>query len=117
MMVPVKMNNSLVVDFVLGTGSTEVTLSPDVAYSLYRTNTLSDGDIFMGGPFLDANGLLNEGVKFTIKEMQIGSATIKNIPAGISKAGTEGSILGLNALTKLGKVEVDFRNNILKQGR
>ena len=112
--VPILINSVLKIDFIFDTGASEVFLTPDVILTLIRTKTINDADILEGKSFVDANGNVNESLRFNLKEIKLGNYTLHNIPCGVSETIQGLSLLGLSALKELGKIEINFNESTIK---
>lgn len=112
--VPILINGVLKIDMIFDTGASEIYLTPDVISTLARTKTIKEEDILEGKNFMDASGKVNPSLRFNLKEIKIGKYVIKNVACGVSQSLKSPSLLGLNALGELGKVEINFKENTLK---
>lgn len=112
--VNVLLNNILKLDMVFDTGASEVLFTPDVVLTLIRGKTITEEDLLEGKMFMDANGNLNNSVRFNLKTLKIGEITLENIPCAISNNIEGMNLLGLSALKKLGSFEFDFNKSIIK---
>ena len=105
---PVLINGVLKFNMIFDSGASEVYFTPDVVLTLFRTKTVTNADILEGGSYSDANGNVNKSLRFRIRELKIGNAVITDIAAGVSSSIDGSNLLGLSALEKLGKLEIDF---------
>ena len=112
--VPIVINDVLKIDIIFDTGASEVYLTPDIVLTLIRTKTINEEDILEGKNFVDANGNVNMSLRFNLKEIRIGSHSIKNIPCAVSQTVQGISLLGLSAISKLGKIQINFLESSLK---
>ena len=112
--VSVTLNGVLKIDIVFDTGASEVQLTPEFFLTLYRTKTVTDDDLLEGKMFMDANGNVNENVRFNLKTLKIGNITLVNIPCSVASNIKGMNLLGLSAIKKLGKFEFDFNQTIIK---
>lgn len=112
----VVVNGTQKMEMVLNTGTPEVSLAPDMVLKLVQSKAIGAQDIVAGGSYTDAKGNVNKTVKFKIKELNIGGVVIKDVSAGVSTAADGTNQLGLSALEKLGKLEIDFRKKVVTKG-
>jgi clan AA aspartic protease (TIGR02281 family) len=112
--VPILINGVLKIDMIFDTGAAEVYLTPDVILTLIRTKTITEDDILDGKNFVDANGNVNKSLRFNLKEIKLGNYSIENVPCAVSQSLESLSLLGLSAIKKLGKIEINFKDNTLK---
>ena len=111
--VPVIINGVLKFNLIFDTGASDLYLDPATVLTLIRTKTISDEDILEGGLYKTANGEVNKSVRFNIRKLEIGGYTINDIPAGVSNTNNSMNLLGLSALKKFGKIEINFEKNEL----
>ena len=112
--VPVLINGVLKLPMIFDSGASEVFLTPQVVLTLYNAKTISNKNILNGGAFITANGVVDTSVRFSINELNIGGQIIRDIPAAVSTSVDGMNLLGLSALEKLGKIEIDFLNGTIK---
>ncbi len=106
----VLINGVLKLDMIFDSGAAEVFFTPDIVLTLFRTKTITDEDILAGGSYADANGNVNKSIRFKIRELNLGGIVLKDIAAGVSSSLDGMNLLGLSAIEKLGKIEIDFAN-------
>jgi len=111
--VPVTINNSLHIHFILDSGAAEVFISPDVATTLLRTGTLGPEDVLPSRTYRLADGSLTESRRFMIKELKIGDRIIKNVECSVAENQSAPMLLGQSALEKLGDYSIDYTNQVL----
>jgi len=110
--VPCKING-LALDFIFDTGASDVTISLTEARYMLKHGYLSTNDIIGTEQYVIASGEVTEGVLINIKSIEIQGMILNNIRATIVNSNTAPLLLGQSALSKLGKIEIDFTNNIL----
>lgn len=111
--IPVTINGVLRFDLIFDSGASEVYLDPATVLTLIKTKTIDDNDILEGGLYKTANGEVNKSVRFNIKQLNIGGKIINDIPCAVSTSVNGMNLLGLSALRKLGKIEIDFTKDEL----
>lgn len=112
--VPVMINGVLKIFFIMDSGASEVSISPDVALTLLRTKTISDDDWLEGEYYRFADGSVAKSERFKLDEIEIGDDKLYNIVASISNSINAPMLLGQNVLSKLGKIVIDYNNNTLE---
>lgn len=111
--VPVILNGVLKINFILDSGASEVSLSPDVALTLLRTGTITENDWLPSQTYIFADGSTAKSNRFLIRKLSIGDLVLTNIEAGISKSIQAPMLLGQNVLTQLGTFTIDYENLLL----
>jgi aspartyl protease family protein len=111
--VPVILNGVLKINFILDSGASEVSLSPDVALTLIRTGTITDSDFLPDQTFKFADGSTAKSKRFLIKKLNIGNQTLTNIEASISNSIEAPMLMGQNVMNKLGSITIDYENQLL----
>ena len=111
--IPCKVNG-LSLSFIFDTGASEVYFTPDIVLTLIRAKTITEEDLLEGKMFMDANGTLNNSIRFNLKTLKIGEITLENIPCAVSNNIEGLNLLGLSALKKLGSFEFDFNKSVIK---
>lgn len=96
------LNDQTDVNFLLDTGASTVSLTAEDAIALgFDPNSLN-----YNTPFNTANGV-SWGARVMIDKIQIGSITINDVPASVSKAGSlDTSLLGMNFLNRLSSFKI-----------
>jgi len=110
---PVEINGVLRINLIFDSGASEVSISPDVALTLLRTGTISDADWLPSKEFQFADGSTARSQRFVIRKLNIGGNFIYNVAASISNNLEAPLLLGQSALSKLGKIQIDYENDAL----
>lgn len=111
--VPVKLNNTLSIDFVLDLGASDVSISPDIFLVLYRAGTIEENDFIGSQTYQFADGSTAKSSVFNIKSIKIGDKEIKNVRASINNSLSAPLLLGQSALKKLDSYRIDNYQNVL----
>jgi aspartyl protease family protein len=111
--VPVKLNNTLSIDFVLDLGASDVSISPDIFLVLYRAGTIEENDFIGSQTYQFADGSTAKSKVFNIKSIQIGDKEIKNVRTSINNSLNAPLLLGQSALKKLNSYRIDNYRNLL----
>jgi hypothetical protein len=110
--IPCKVNG-LSLSFIFDTGASDVTISLTEAQFMFKNGYLTKDDIIGTSKYSDANGNISEGININLKEIEIQGLKLYNVKASIVKKLDAPLLLGQSAISKLGKIELDFQNNIL----
>lgn len=110
--VPCKING-LSLDFIFDTGASDVSISSTEAMFMLKNGMLTKDDILGSERFADATGAISEGVVINLKSVEIQGMVLYNVKATIVNSATAPLLLGQSAISKLGKVEIDFNKNTL----
>ena len=110
--VPVRINETITLPFILDTGAEELIIPADVALTLMRAGALTQSDFIGKGRYVMANGSEESQERVVIREVQVGNNTARDVTASVSSvAGTP--LLGESFLSKFGKVTIDNYRLIL----
>ena len=111
--VPCKVNG-LNLMFILDTGASTVVLSLTEALFMLKNGYLKQTDIMDTEVYSIANGQMAEGTKVVLRKIQIGPFELKNVQATIIGSSDAPLQLGISALQRLGKIELDYQLNTIK---
>jgi aspartyl protease family protein len=111
-LVPVRINNTITLPFLLDTGASDLVVPADVALTLVRAGALTSGDFIGKTPYRLADG--SEGVSelVVLREVRVGEHSARNVTATISSLQAE-PLLGQSFLSKFGKVTLDYKRLVL----
>lgn len=110
--VPVSINGHVVIDFVLDSGASDVSLPREIAQELIRQGTLTEKDFLGGQTYTLADGSRVNNPKFKLRTMKLGTLTLTNVQASISARGSQ-ALLGQSFLKRLGKWSLDSDRKVL----
>lgn len=111
-MMPAKVNG-VPMKFVLDTGASSITISQTEAMFLAKQGLLTKKDIMGTERYQTADGNISEGTVIRLREVQIGDRTIRNVKASVTGSQNAPLLLGQTALSKFGKVSIDYENGYL----
>jgi len=111
--VPVVLNNVLTINFILDSGASDVSISPDVALTLIRTKTIEHNDWLPGAYYKFADGTEAKSKRFKLKSVKIGNKELKNVTCSISNSFDAPMLLGQSALQKLGTYSIDYGKMVI----
>jgi predicted aspartyl protease len=114
--VPVRINDTITLPFLLDTGAGDLAIPVDVALTLIRAGALRNGDFLGRRSYQVATGAEQIGDVVSIREVQVGEHVVRNVTASITPA--EGTpLLGQSFLSKFGTVTVDYKRLVLVLSR
>ena len=89
--VPVLINDSITLKFVVDSGASDVSIPADVVMTLMRTGTLTENDFLGTQTYKLADGSKVPSRTFRLKSLKVGDMVIENVTG--SMAAVEGSLL------------------------
>ena len=111
--VPVVLNNVLAIHFIIDSGASDVSISPDVALTLIRTKTITNEDWLPGAYYKFADGTTAKSQRFKLKLVKIGNVELTNVTCSISNSLEAPMLLGQSALQKLGRYSIDYDKMVI----
>jgi clan AA aspartic protease (TIGR02281 family) len=110
--VPVRINDTITLPFILDTGATDLAIPADVALTLIRAGALRRGDFLGRTRYQTASGAEEISDVVIIREVQVGGHVVRNVTGSINPP--EGKpLLGQSFLSKFGAVTVDYKRGVL----
>ena len=114
-MVPVTINGTITLGFVIDSGSADVSVPVDVAMTLYRTGTVRDIDFLGSQTYRLADGSTVPSPTFRIRSLKVGNQEVHDVVASISNI--KGSLLlGQSFLQKFPTWSIDNQRRVLVLG-
>jgi predicted aspartyl protease len=110
--VPVKINDRLLLDFVIDSGATDVQISDDVFRTLLRTGTISPNDFIGTDTYVLADGTKVPSDRYLLRKMEVGDHIVGNVVASIGDPQSQ-LLLGQSFLSKLGSWTLDNERHVL----
>ncbi|MDB5243021.1 MAG: hypothetical protein JWP57_3646 [Spirosoma sp.] len=110
--VPVTVNG-VPMRFILDTGASLISMSTAEAERMYKSGAITQSDIIGRSRFQDATGAISPGAVIRLKSVQIGDRVLENVSANIVSGTSAPLLLGQSALSKFGKISVDYRRNVV----
>jgi hypothetical protein len=111
--VPVRINETITLPFVLDTGAEELAIPADVALTLVRAGALKGTDFIGKARYSMADGSEQVTDRVIIREVQVGD---HNVAAFVSPPAGD-LLLGQSFLSKFGTVTVDYKRLVLVLSR
>lgn len=112
-LVPVTVNG-LNLDFIFDTGASSISLSSAEATVMLRQGQITEDDVVGQQQFQDATGGVSVGTVILRRTVQIGDITLENVEASVVDNIQAPLLLGQTALSKFGKVTIDYNNNTIE---
>ena len=106
--------NGLPLHFIFDTGASDVTISMVEATFMMKNGYLSSSDVVGSQRYMDANGDVSVGTIINIKNVTFGGLDLNNVRASVVRNQKAPLLLGQSVLGRLGKIEIDNSNNVLK---
>jgi clan AA aspartic protease (TIGR02281 family) len=109
---PVLINQSLSVPFVLDTGAFSVQIPADVYSVMQRQGTIKPEDSRGTASVVLADGSTHKEPRFLLRNLKVGDKILADILATVSPTGTD-PLLGQSFLDRLGRYTVDNQRHVL----
>lgn len=106
--------NGLPLNFVFDTGASDVTISQVEANFMFKNGYLSEKDIIGKQHYQTADGNISVGTVINLSSINFGGLTLTDVRASVVKSQNAPLLLGQTVLQRLGKIEIDNANRILK---
>lgn len=112
LVVPVLVDDALVLKFVVDSGAADVNIPEDVARTLMRMGRLTSRDYLGNRVYVLANGALVPSRRFIIRSMKVGGREVRDVTASITaEQGT--LLLGQSFLRRFKSWSIDNRRHAL----
>lgn len=112
-LVPIKVNG-LDLKFIFDTGASSICLSSAEALVMLRQGQITQDDFVGQQQFQDATGGISVGTIIRLHTVEIGGIVLRNVEANVVDNIQAPLLLGQTALSKFGKVTIDYNNNIIE---
>ena len=106
--------NKLPLNFIFDTGASDVTISQVEANFMYKNGYLDSRDIVGKKTYQVATGAIAVGTTIILKEIEFGGLILRDVRASVVETQTAPLLLGQTVLQRLGKIEIDNTQRILK---
>jgi len=103
--------NGTEMEFIFDTGASDITMSLTEALFLYKQGKLTDNDFLGMQQYQIADGSIHEGAIVVLHKVKIGNCELHNIQASIVDNMQAPLLLGQSALTKFGKISINYQKN------
>jgi predicted aspartyl protease len=111
-MVPVRINETIILPFVIDSGSAEVSIPTDVFLTLLRSGTVKKGDFIGTGAYILADGSERSSDRFILHEVSVGGHVVNNVVANVAPVKGD-PLLGQSFLSKLPSWAIDNQQHLL----
>ncbi len=111
--IPTLLNNALRSYAIFENGASDISISADLALTLFKTGTIGDADWLNGQSFRFSDGSVAKSKRFKLNAVKIGNRVIYNITCSISNYMKVPMIIGKNVLDKMGKHSIDYAAEVL----
>ncbi len=111
--VPVVINGVLMMNFIIDSGASDVSISSDVASTLVKAGTVGYDDWLPGKVYQFADGSYAKSRRFVIRSLNIGGRYIYDVTCSISESTESPLLLGVSALEKIGSYRVDYQSGYI----
>lgn len=112
-LVPITVNG-LSLRFIFDTGASSISLSSAEALVMLRQGKISKEDIVGQQQFQDATGGISVGTIIRLHTVEIGGLVLENVEATVVDNIQAPLLLGQTALSKFGKVTINYNNNTIE---
>ena len=109
---PVNINDTLTLAFMLDSGASDVNVPADVVLTLFRTKTLSEQDFIGQQLYRLADGSSVPSNTFRIRSLKVGNLQLKNVVGNVGDVSGI-PLLGQSFLSRLGRWSVDNQRHVL----
>lgn len=106
--------NNLPLNFIFDTGASEVTISQVEANFIYKNGYLDSRDIVGKKTYQVATGAIAVGTTIILKQIEFGGLILRDVRASVVETQNAPLLLGQTVLQRLGKIEIDNTQRILK---
>ncbi len=112
-LVPITVNG-LDLKFIFDTGASSICISAAEAAVMARQGKITEDDILGLQHFQDATGGISVGTIIRLHSVEIGGIVLHNVEANVVDNIQAPLLLGQTALSKFGKVTIDYNNNTIE---
>lgn len=106
--------NNLPLHFIFDTGASNVSISSVEATFMLKNDYLSVSDIIGRQNYMTADGNITEGTVINLRDVKLGNIHLNDIKASVVKNQSAPLLLGQSVFSKLGKIEIDNDNKVLR---
>ena len=106
--------NNLPLHFIFDTGASNVSISSVEATFMLKNDYLSASDIIGRQNYMTADGNIIEGTVINLRDVKLGNIHLNDIKASVVKNQSAPLLLGQSVFSKLGKIEIDNDNKVLR---
>ncbi len=111
--IPIRING-LELDFVFDTGASDISISELEFQLLTKKRRIKQSDIKEQVTYKDASGNTLTAKKITLRQVEVGNKILRDVDAIVIKNARAPLLLGQSALSRFGRVEIDYQNNVIR---
>lgn len=100
--------------FIFDTGAGDVSISSVEAAFMLKNGFLTSKDIMGKASYHTASGDIIDGTVVMLHDIEMGGLSLKNVRASVVHGQSATLLLGQSALSKLGKIEIDNTQNMIR---
>jgi sulfatase modifying factor 1 len=113
--IPVMINGRIVLDFIVDSGASDVTIPSDVVGTLMRTGTLQRSDFLGSRTYVLADGSKVPSETFRIRSLKVGTTILENVTGSIADVKAP-LLLGQSFLGRFDFWAIDNKSHVLVLG-
>lgn len=106
--------NNLPLHFIFDTGASDISISSVEATFMLKNDCLAVSDIIGRQNYMTADGNITEGTVINLRDVKLGNIHLNDIKASVVKNQSAPLLLGQSVFSKLGKIEIDNDNKVLR---
>ena len=110
--VPVTINNSILLKFTIDSGAADVNIPADVVLTMFRTGTLKSEDFIGEREYRLADGSSTKSKTFKIRVLRVGGVEVTDVVGSVSDV-TGTLLLGQSFLSRLKSWSIDNQRHLL----
>tara|TARA_R110002051_G_scaffold108607_4_gene181351 strand:- start:9532 stop:10059 length:528 start_codon:yes stop_codon:yes gene_type:complete len=110
--IPIQING-VPMNFIFDTGASVISISETEAIYLIKQGRILEEDILGSVYYQDATGKISEGTQINLKSVKIGDSEVYDVKASVVHNLQAPLLLGQSALSRFGKVTIDYNKNII----
>jgi clan AA aspartic protease (TIGR02281 family) len=104
--VPVQINGTMTLDFVVDSGASDVSVPADVVSTLMRVGTIKETDFIGEQTYILADGSKSRSPTFMIRSLRVGDVVLENVKGSITPS-QGGLLLGQSFLKRFKSWSID----------
>jgi copper(I)-binding protein len=111
-MVPVRINETIILPFIVDSGSAEVSIPTDVFLTLLRSGTVKRSDFVGPGTYILADGSEQSSDRFILHQVSVGNHIVRDVVANVAPVKGD-PLLGQSFLSRLPGWTIDNQRHVL----
>lgn len=106
--------NNLPLHFIFDTGASDVSISDVEANFMMKNGYLHKDDVVGKARYTTADGNISEGTVINLKHVNFGGLELSDVKASVVKSQKAPLLLGQSVFSRVGKIEIDNANKVVK---